>query len=94
MPFTFTTLGCCNWSCGFDSYDGGPHNYVYNQTNADRGTSFDQFYPSYPGSEPYLTQSNLSIQNHDNFQVFNHGAISYNDHHYYRPHSWRRFEFN
>ena len=45
-----------------DSYDGGPYNYGYNQTNADWGTSSDQSYPSYPGSEPHFTQSNPSTQ--------------------------------
>ncbi|KAJ8434365.1 hypothetical protein Cgig2_031611 [Carnegiea gigantea] len=85
IPSTFIALGYYNWSCGSDSYDGGPYDYVYNQTNTDCGTSSDQSYPSYHSSEPYFTQSNLSIQNHDNFQVSNHGNISYDDHHYYRP---------
>ncbi|KAJ8441012.1 hypothetical protein Cgig2_021376 [Carnegiea gigantea] len=85
MPSTFTAPAYCNWSYDFDSYDGGPYNYGCNQTNADWCTSSDQSYPSYPGSEPHLPQSNPNCQTHDNFQVFNHGTINYNGHHYYRP---------
>ncbi|KAJ8441029.1 hypothetical protein Cgig2_027372 [Carnegiea gigantea] len=69
MPSTFTAPGYCNWSCGSNDW----------------GTSSDQSYPSYPGSESHFTQSNPSTQNHANFQVFNHGTINYGDHHYYRP---------
>ncbi|KAJ8433585.1 hypothetical protein Cgig2_012598 [Carnegiea gigantea] len=85
MPSTFIAPPYCNWSCGSDSYDGGPYNYGYNQTNTDSGTSSDQSYPSYPSSEPYFTRSNSSSHNHDNFHIFNHGTINYSDHHYYRP---------
>ena len=85
MPSTFTAAVNCNWSCDSDSYDTGSYNYGYDQTNADWGTFSDQSYPSYPGSEPHLPQSNPSSQTHDNFQVFNHGTINYGDHHYYRP---------
>ncbi|KAJ8442374.1 hypothetical protein Cgig2_018630 [Carnegiea gigantea] len=40
IPSTFTETSYCNWSCGSDSYDGGPYNYGYNQTDADWGVHY------------------------------------------------------
>ncbi|KAJ8440945.1 hypothetical protein Cgig2_020487 [Carnegiea gigantea] len=54
MPSTFTAPANCNWSYGSDSYDASPYNYGYDQTNANWGTSPDQSYPSYVGSDPHL----------------------------------------
>jgi len=86
MPPSFTMPAHCNWSCGSDSYDGGPYNYGYTGSlEPHLGASSYSSQPSYPGSEPHLSQFNPSSQNQDHFQIFNHGTINYGDHHYYRP---------